>query len=543
METHPATLWEHLADALGDRPAIIHGATRRTWAEFEHRSALLAGALAARGVGRSAKVGQLLYNTPEFTESYFAALKLRAVPFNINHRYTAPEIAYLLDNADAEALIYHASLRAVVADALTGGTSLKAVIEVDDGTSGPVLAAAEGYETALATAQPADRISRNPDDITMIYTGGTTGMPKGVMFKVGPALDYVLQSVPPLLGHPPQKIDDVPGFAAALGDARLIGLPASPLMHNTGMAMGAMPALNTGGTLVLLEERRFDAAALWDTVERERVTNITIVGDPFARPMLAELRANPGRDLSCLTSIGSSGAMFSAEVKAGLLDCLPHAMIIDLISASEGTMGMSLATAGAPVPTGRFHPSPGVIVVTPEGRRIGAGTEEKGLVALPGGAEGYYKDAEKTAATFKTIDGRRYTLPGDWATVNDDGTLQLLGRGSQCINTAGEKVFAEEVEEALKALPTVEDALVFGVPDERFGQRVAAVISRPEGSTEDTGATIDALRASLAAYKLPRSVIVVARVPRNPAGKADYPAARDLFHAAGTHPHTGRART
>lgn len=530
MEPHPATLWEALADAVGDRPAQIHGTRRFTWREFDDRASRLAGALAVGGVGQGAKVGQLLYNTPEFMETYFAALKLRAVPFNINYRYTAPEVAYLLANADAEVLFYDASLRDLVVAATAEGPALKALVEVGSDT-GDVLGGANRYEDLIASFEPAPRIERSPDDVTMIYTGGTTGMPKGVVSKVGPALQYLLENVPPLLGHAPLAVDTAIAYAREHDVDRFVVLPAPPLMHNTGLAMGAMPALATGGTLVLLEDRRLDVDQLWDTVARERVSGLIIVGDAFARPMLAALAVGPGRDLSCVRLIASSGAMFSSEVKTGLLQHLPQAVIVDVIGASEGTMGLSIATASAPVRTGEFLPAPGVIVVTPEGERIEPGSGIEGLVALPGGAEGYYKDDEKTAATFKVIDGSRYTIPGDWATVEADGTLRLLGRGSQCINTAGEKVFPEEVEEALKALPSVEDALVFGVPDERFGQRVVAVLSRTPGSDQPTEEMVDALRASLAAYKLPRAVVVVDRVPRTDVGKADYPAARNQFEA------------
>jgi fatty-acyl-CoA synthase len=464
-------------------------------------------------------------------ESYFAALKLRAVPFNVNYRYTAQEIAYLLENADAEALVYHSSLAGVVAEAAGRAPALRLLLEVDDG--GGHVDGSTPYEDAISGAEPAPRIERSPDDVTMIYTGGTTGMPKGVVAKVGPVLADLLVTVPQLAGHGAVAVDDMPAFAAALeGNDILVSLPAPPLMHNTGLAIGATPALASGGTIVYLPGRKFDAAELWDTVVAERANAVTVVGDPFARPMLQELDANPGRDLAHVRVIASSGAMFSSEVKAGLLGHLPAAMILDIIGASEGAMGVSLATASTPVDTGRFLPHPGVIVVTEDGRRVEPGSEEPGLVALPGGAEGYHKDEEKSAKTFKVIDGVRYTIPGDFATIDADGMLTLLGRGSSCINTAGEKVYPEEVEEVLKAHPAVEDALVFGVPDERFGERVACVLSRAGGSDEPVDAILAAARERLAAYKLPRRVIVVDDVPRTQVGKPDYPTARELFAAA-----------
>jgi fatty-acyl-CoA synthase len=230
--------------------------------------------------------------------------------------------------------------------------------------------------------------------------------------------------------------------------------------------------------------------------------------------------------------IASSGAMFSNEVKSGLLEHVGRAMIIDLIAASEGSMGMSIATVDAPAETGRFQPLPGVIVVSEDGRPIEPGSGEAGLVALPGGADAYYKDDAKSASTFQVIEGRRYTIPGDFAIPEADGSLTLLGRGSSSINTAGEKVYPEEVEEVLKALPSVEDALVFGVPDERFGQRVAAVLSRAAGTDEPVDTILAAARERLASYKVPRSVVIVAEVPRTQVGKPDYPTAKALFEAA-----------
>jgi 3-oxocholest-4-en-26-oate---CoA ligase len=526
MELHPATLWEAIADAVPARLAVAQGAVRTTWREFDDRSARLAATFLAHGIGAGSKVGQLLYNSPEFLESYFAALKVRAVPFNVNYRYTGEEIAYLLDNADADVLFFHSSLGGVVADALAKGGSLKLLIEVPD--SADHLERSVRYDEAMTSARPAERMVRDENDITMVYTGGTTGMPKGVVIKVGPVLANLLEVVPPLLGHAPLALDDVPSFTADLEEV-MISLPAPPLMHNTGLGIGVAPAMATGGTIVLLEGRHFDPAALWDTVAAERVNAITVVGDAFARPMLAALNEDPSRDLRCVQSIASSGAMFSTEVKAGLLGHLPRAMVIDLIAASEGGMGMSISTAQAVVPTGQFRPSPGVIVIAEDGQAVEPGSGEAGMVALPGGAEGYYKDPAKTAATFRIIDGQRYTLPGDYALVEADGTLVLLGRGSSCINTAGEKVYPEEVEEVIKALAWVEDALVFGIDDERFGQKVAAVISLAPDADGSLDAILDAARVKLASFKLPRTAVIVDVVPRTQVGKADYPAARELL--------------
>jgi acyl-CoA synthetase (AMP-forming)/AMP-acid ligase II len=526
MELHHATLWEAIADAIGDADAIVQGDLRRSWRAFDDRSSRLAQAMLDAGLGPGSKVGLLLYNSPEFMEGYFAALKIRAVPFNVNYRYVEAELAYLLADSDAEALILHRSLRPQLGSVLDDLPDLTLVLDVDDdGEASP-------YEDAIAAHPPAERIARDPDDITLIYTGGTTGMPKGVMAPIGPVVESLLEQIPPLLGEAPCATpEDAVALAVKARDAGtpFVCIAAPPLMHNTAMGMAALPTLDFGGCLALLGGRRFDVDELWDVAERERAVSIIVVGDAFTRPLLKTLDEQPDRwDLTSVRIMASAGAMFSTEVKEGLLGHVPGMGILDLIAASEGSMGMSISVAGAVAPTGTFTPGPGVIVLDEDGRRIEPGSDEPGIVALPGGAAGYFKDEAKTAKTFKVIDGVRYTLPGDWATVSADGTLTLLGRGSQCINTAGEKVFPEEVEEVLKSLPAVEDCLVFGVADERFGQRVAAVVSRLDATVGDDELVAEA-RTRLAAYKLPRQLVTVPVVPRMPSGKADYPAARRLL--------------
>jgi acyl-CoA synthetase (AMP-forming)/AMP-acid ligase II len=537
MELHTASLWEAISDAVPERPALVQGDKRRTWRQFEERAARLASALAGHGIGAGDTVGLLLHNCSEFLEAYFAILKVRAVPFNVNFRYTATEISYLLTDADAGALVYHACFSEVVERAVADASVTPVLVEVEDG--GPPLPGTLRFEDEIERTAPAERIVRNGDDITMTYTGGTTGMPKGVVSKIGPAVKALLETVPALLGRPPTTIDEAPAFAASIGDdERLVSLPASPLIHATGLAIGAIPSLATGGTVVLLDGRHFDPDELWDTVAREQVNAITIVGDPFARPMLKALDANPSRDLSRVRAISSSGAMFSAEIKTGLLGHLPGLMILDFIASTEGAMGLSVSNAAMPPETARFHPGAGVIVIDEDGRRLEPGSGQPGLVALPGGAEGYHGDPVKTAATFRMIGGERYTVPGDFAILEADGSLKLLGRGSGCINTAGEKVYAEEVEEVLKSVGSVEDALVFGVDDERYGQKVVAVIARANGSADTVDAILHAARGQLAGYKVPREVAVVDLVPRTPVGKPDYPTARHLFAQADQPPVT-----
>ena len=536
MEPHYATIWEGVADAIPAEVALVQGDVRRTWAAFEDRAARLAGAFAAAGVGPGSKVGIFLYNAPEYLEAQFAALKVRAVPVNVNYRYLDDELHYLLENAEAEVLVFHSSLGERVAAVRDRLPALRLLVEVDDG--GGHLDGTEPMEDLLAGTEPAPRIERDPADITMTYTGGTTGMPKGVMGAIGEAVLALLVSAPPLLGERPLAS---PEEAVALAVRRVaegrqfVTIAAPPLMHATAMGIAATPTLLCGGRLVLLNGRKLDLAELWDAAERERVNAIVVVGDAFARPMLHELDAHPGRDLAAVQVIASSGAMFSHDVKEGLLEHIPQMVIVDLIAATEGTMGMSISAKDHPADTARFIPGAGVVVVSEDGRILEPGSEEVGLVAVPSvGTQGYFKDEAKTAATFKEIDGVRYTLPGDFATIGADGSLSLLGRGSQCINTAGEKVFPEEVEEAIKLHPGVADALVFGLPDERFGQRVAAVV----GPDDDAAGPIDHealladLRTRLSSYKLPRQLVTVAVVPRSAVGKPDYPEARRLFEAA-----------
>jgi acyl-CoA synthetase (AMP-forming)/AMP-acid ligase II len=533
MEAHLATVVESVADVVSDEIAVVQGDQRRTWHDLDDRSARLAGGFLAAGVGVGASVAEYLYNSPEYLETYLAALKIRAVPVNVNFRYLDDELAYLLDNAEAEVLVFHSSLGDRVARVMARASTVKLYVEVDDG--GPHVEGAVRYEDLVASADPAPRIRRDPSDVTMFYTGGTTGMPKGVMNKVGSAVQTLMTSAPPILGYPAvaEPADIAPVVAQLAAEGRLASaMPACPLMHGTGLTIGALPSLVFGGKVVLLEGRGLDPDEVWTAVERERVGYLTIVGDAFSRPLLRALDDGPPRDLSSLAMILSSGAMFSPEIKAGLIGHVPQLAIIDFIAATEGLMGLSIATKDAPAVTGRFMPSAGVKVFAEDGHEVAPGSGETGVVALSAGVpDGYFKDEAKSAATFREVDGVRYSFPGDWATVEEDGSLTLLGRGSQCINTGGEKVFPEEVEEAVKRHPDVDDCLVFGVPDERFGQRVVAVASvRPGASVAPEDVLAD-LHGRLSGYKVPRRLELVDVVPRIASGKADYPAARELFEA------------
>ena len=534
MQRHLASVWEGVADTTPGRAALVQGTTRRTYAEFETRAARLAAALRSAGLQPGSKVALYLYNSPEYLESYFAALKIRAIPINVNYRYVDDELLYLLENSEAEALVFHAELAERVGRVRERASRLRMLIGVADGSGSTD--GAECYEDVLAAYQPAPRMSRSPDDVVMTYTGGTTGMPKGVMSRVGTTVDNLMRTVPPALGLPPLSGPaDILDTVRARDEQGLqwVSMPACPLMHATGLAIGALPATTFGGKVVLLGKRRFDAAELWSLVEREKVNGIAIVGDAFARPMLRALHDGSSRDLASVRLIMSAGAMFSFEVRKGLLDYLPAATIVDYIAATEGYMGVAISRKDKVAPSGRFTPGPEVKVLMEDGCPVQSGSGEPGLI-MAGGAlpEGYYKDEAKTARTFRNLDGVRYSVPGDWATVEADGSITLLGRGSQCINTGGEKVFPEEVEEVVKQHAAVDDCLVFGVPDERFGQRVVGVVALAPGATVSVDELLMAARQRLASYKVPRAVLVVDVVPRAPSGKADYPSARKLFERA-----------
>ena len=541
MSKNFATIWEAVAELVPDQAAVVQGNRRFTWAEYNDRSARLVSVMSAAGLAPGAKVGMYLYNSPAYCETNFAALKMRAVPINVNYRYLDDELWYLLDNAEAEAVIFHTSLADRIARVAPRLPRLRLLLSVDDGPtdSGHIsVAGAQDYEQALADAEPAEKIAPQGDEIYMLYTGGTTGMPKGVMYDFTDFTSFFIQGYHMMIGlEPPADADAVlEGVRARAGTAPpVVAMSAPPLMHGTGCWLGMMAPHMMGGTTVLLENRGLNAVELWDAVARERVQHLIIVGDAFARPLLQALENEPERwDLSCLRLMVSSGAMFSIEVKEALCERLPDLVIADLLGSTEGGMGSTLTSRNMPrADTARFTLSPTSKVLTEDGREVVPGSDEVGMVANGGLVPlAYYKDPEKSARTFREVNGVRYSFPGDMARVAADGTLELLGRGSNCINTGGEKVFPEEVEEALKRHTSVQDALVFGIPDERFGNRIVGVVSLLPGTHSETAEILEDMRTRLASYKLPRDLCVVASVPRAPNGKADYPRARELFAAA-----------
>ena len=515
-----ADVWEAIADAQPDAPAQVHGAQRATWADFDGRADGLALALLDRaGLEQGDKVATYLYNCPEYMELSYAAMKVGAVPVNTNYRYREDELAYLWDNADAVAVAFHGAFADRV-DGVRGRVPRVALwLWVDDG-SGPCPRWAVPYEEAAAP--PEARViapwGRSEDDLIFIYTGGTTGMPKGVMWRHDDL--YRLSNI---ADHPDDA--DLDAVVGSLHRSAHAGIPACPLMHGTGFLI-ALSVLSAGGCNVTLDNHKLDVPGLFDAVEREGVARLGIVGDAFGRPMLAALDEHPGRwDLSCLRILISSGAMFSEPVKKGILGHLSDLLIADLLGSSEALgVGASISGGNGTKETARFRPGKGTRVVTDDGRLVEPGSGEVGMLAVGGPTSlGYYKDVDKTERTFRVVDGARYLVPGDFATLEADGSIRLLGRGSVCINTGGEKVFPEEVEEALKVHPGVADAVVVGIPDERFGQAICAVVELVDGAATDEDALVAHVKARLAGYKAPRLVWIRDSVGRSPNGKADYP--------------------
>jgi acyl-CoA synthetase (AMP-forming)/AMP-acid ligase II len=531
------TIFESVADAIPEHTALVHDGRRRTWREFDERAARLAAALRDLGLGPDSKVAFYLYNCNEYLEALLATFKLRAVPANVNYRYTADELAYQLENSDAEAVVFHGSLGERVDAVRDQNLKVRAAVQVDDGS--PLVDGALRYEDLIEAHEPMERIERSGDDLVFLYTGGTTGMPKAVMWRHEDLFGALAPLAYSFFGlDMPEDSTEAGALARKVHESGLVPvhLPASPLMHGTGQ-FSTLQALFLGGTIVTLEQRHFDPHELWQTVQRERVTQIAIVGDAFAKPMMraleeAEAKGEP-YDLSSLLLVISSGVMWSESVKRALIERHPI-IAYDSLGSSEGVgFANAITTTDAKGETAQFGIGPNTKVFTDDGREVKPGSGEVGYLAVGGHIPvGYYKDPKKTAETFRVVDGKRYSIPGDYATVEEDGTITLLGRGSVSINSGGEKIFPEEVEEAVKQHPAVADAVVVGVPDERFGEAIAAVVALAPGRNAGEDEISDAVeRSGLARFKRPRHVVVVDAVPRGPNGKADYAWARETARA------------
>jgi acyl-CoA synthetase (AMP-forming)/AMP-acid ligase II len=513
------------ASSSAEAPATIHDGKVTTWPETKKRMDNLARGLAARGLTSGDKVAFYLRNGPAYAETAGACFLASLTHCNINYRYNAAEVYYVLDNADAAAVVYDAEFRAVLAEIRPRLTKVRLFIEV--GAEAEVAPFALSYEALARETADHALPERTPDNEIMIYTGGTTGMPKGVVLRQGDLTGYLLETSGVFGTEPPADMAALRAALPLAPDKLCRWVLACPQMHGTAL-WPTMNTLLTGGCLITVGARSLDPHAIWTAAAEGRATNIAIVGDPFARPLLQALDAEPGRyDLSALRGIGSSGAMWSAEVKAGLLGHLPQIALFDSMSSTEAMgIGASVATRGASIQTGVFSLSPNTIVIDDEDRPMQPGTGVIGRLAVGGGVQPvcYYKDPEKSAKTFKIIEGRRYSVPGDLALLEADGSIKFLGRGNHCINTAGEKVFPEEVEEALKRHPSVEDALVIGSPDEKWGQVVTGVVRLRPGAAFDEAALRACVREQLASYKAPKRVHLFDGPLRGPNGKADYKA-------------------
>lgn len=536
MEWNIADLFEATVDAVPERTALVAGAARRTYAELERRANRLAHHLAALGVGRNDHVGIHAYNCAEFVEGMFACFKLRAVPVNVNYRYVEQELAYLFDNADLVALLHQRQFAPRIAAIRDGLPKLRHFVAIEDG-SGADLAVLGSvpYEEALAGAREVrDFGPRSPDDRYILYTGGTTGMPKGVLWRHQDVIFTLGGGIDHTTGVPLERPENL---TAKTKNPPMTNLAIAPLMH------GASQWATLGGSFVgnkvcLYSEPHFDAAKVWEIVERERVNVVMVTGDAMARPLVDELeRAKGGRDLSSLVALASTAAIFSPSVKAQFKAVFPNLVITDSVGSSEaGFNGVSMYDPNAPRREGAgvsVRPGRDTIVVDENLRPVKPGSGVVGRIARGGNVPiGYYKDPKKSAEVFVTVDGRRYSIPGDFAKLEADGTITLLGRGNVCINSGGEKIYPEEVEQALKSHPDVFDAMVVGVPDERWGQKVSAVVQPRPGRAPTLESLAEHCRHHLAGYKVPRALHLVEQIHRHPSGKPDYPWAQKIARAA-----------
>lgn len=521
-------LLDAIAAAIpGDTPALIHGDRVISWAKTTRRSNNLARALIARGAKPRDKVAFYMRNRPEYTEGLAACFKARLTHVNVNYRYKPEEVFYIFDNSDAQSVIYGSEFRDVVAQIRPRLTKVQTFVEVSDG--GTPAGFAVDYEALAAEGDGSPlKIQRSPQDEFFLYTGGTTGMPKGVIWTHDDLRETSLVALRKL-GPVPENVEQVVAAIRTAGPGNRL-LPACPLMHGTGLLMSVNTIL-AGGTVITLQHHSFNAHEMWRATEKNKAMTLVIVGDAFAKPMLAALEEQPGRyDTSSIVNMVSSGVMWSREVKQGLLRHIPQAILIDSFGSSEAVgFGTSMMTKDGEVQTAKFQIGERCKVFDENDQLVEPGSGKPGIIAMsPPIPIGYYKDEKKTAETFKVINGVRYSMPGDWCVVESDGTLTLLGRGSVCINTAGEKVYPEEIEETLKLHPSIEDALVVGVPDEKWGQSVTAVVtvsSPGDFREEDVRAHV---HQRLAGYKTPKRVLIAGVPLRASNGKADYKSALDF---------------
>ncbi|MCV7380431.1 acyl-CoA synthetase [Mycobacterium alsense] len=533
-----------VAAAIPDRELVIHGERRYSYAQVLDRANRLAAYLHSRGLGchteRSElaghEVGQDLlglyaYNGPEFVETLLGSFQARVAPFNVNFRYVKNELLYLLKDAGATALLYHAAFAPRVAEVLPDLPQLRVLIQIADDSGNDLLYGAVDYEAALASRSPEPPpVQHSPDDLYVLYTGGTTGMPKGVLWRQHDIFMTSFGGRSLLTGEPFGSIDEIAAGAAAGPGTRLMILP--PLIHGAAQ-WSVMTAITTGQSVVFPSiVDHFDAEDVVRTIEREKVMTVTVVGDAMARPLVAAIekgRKDGTADVSSLAVVANGGALLTPYVKQRLLEALPNAVVVDGVGSSETGAQMHHMSTSAAVSTGTFNAGPDTFVASEDLSRIlTPGHDGMGWLAQRGYVPlGYKGDAAKTAKTFPVIDGVRYAVPGDRARHTAEGSVVLLGRDSVCVNSGGEKIFVEEVETAIASHPAVADVVVAGRPSERWGQEVVAVVALADGASADADELVAHASKSLARYKLPKAVVFRPVIERSPSGKADYRWARE----------------
>ena len=524
---HFAKIWESNSSLVPNEPALFNNNKTIDWRSFDELSSKLASYLIEMGLGEDSKVGIYMQNCNEYMIAQFAAFKIGAVPINVNYRYKKDELIYLFDNSDAEAIIFQSNFHQQILLIQNDLPKVKAFVETSQNDFSKE-STFDSLENIMQTFSPLDHQDRSEDEIYMIYTGGTTGMPKGVMYKQGGFVTSMLKTLKTMGFSVPKEIDGLPDEIMKLKEINALpkSLVACPLMHGTGMWLGAFLPLLTGGSVITVPNSSFDPDEIWKVVEQQKVTSLVIVGDAFAKPLLESLKDSKNRnemyDISSLLLIISSGVMWSHEVKQELLE-YQDMILIDAMGSSEGGMGSSITSRNMQSSTAQFKLNPGVIILDEDNNLVTPGSKTIGKIGTSGLVpEGYYKDPIKSAETFREFEGVRYSFPGDFAQYNPDGTIKLLGRGSNCINTAGEKVYPEEVEEAIKKHPNVVDCLVIGVTDKKFGERVAAVASLTKDSFLEEAELIDFVKKIISSYKVPKTIIFRNKIERAPNGKANY---------------------
>jgi acyl-CoA synthetase (AMP-forming)/AMP-acid ligase II len=520
-----ADVWETIAQTRPTADCIVQGSTRLTWADFDRQADAVAAALLRAGLGHQAKVAFFVRNSPAFLVGVFACLKVGLVPVNTNFRYNADEAARLWADADAECVVFSADLIDVVQAARPRASGVRAWWRVADG-SGAVPEWAASFDPRPVSADAARAPwSRSPDDLLLLYTGGTTGRPKGVMWRQDDVFG-ILNDSARVRYERPGDVDEVAETQRRDPRERPRFVPCGPLIHGTG-GFSSYAVLGSGGTVILLNGRTFDPVELLDTIDREHVNHVSVVGEAHTRPIADQLDAHPGRwSLASLRLITSSGMLLSEGTRARLLRHTPHTLCVDLLGSSEvPSVGKALSTASSLAPAATFVVGPAVRVLDDDGRDVLAGSGTVGVLAVRGRHPlGYYKDPERSAALFRTVDGESWSVTSDLATVQADGTIQLLGRGVGVINTGGEKVYPREIEDALLRHADVVDAAVIALPHDVLGQMVVAAVQARPGSVLDPDEVAIRLRSELSGYKVPKQIHVLDSLGRNDSGKLNYAA-------------------